>query len=75
MVAALGAGTGAARVILIACIISNNGHLNGVSKFYPIFPRSLVHQEVKASEHDFFFQGNLKFYTLTLMGTVLGLLK
>ena len=37
MVAALGAGTGAARVILIAYIISDYEHLNGVSKFLPYF--------------------------------------
>ena len=38
MVAALGAGTGAARIIRIAYIISDYGHLNSVSKFLPYLP-------------------------------------
>ena len=37
MVAALGAGTGAARVILIVYIISDNEHLSDVSKFILYF--------------------------------------
>ena len=73
MVAALGAGTDAARVILIAYIISDNGHLNGVSKFLPYSSSKAYF--IRRSKHlNIFFHGNLTSYTLTVMGTALGLL-
>ena len=69
IVAALGAGTGAALVIFMAKIISDYEHLTGVPKF---LLESLVHRKTKASNHDFQCKGII--LCSHLKGTVFGLL-